>query len=166
MPNEREAMTLEQVRDEMRALALTLPSAATKTDIVVRLERLEGVAKKILILTDAIDAHLRAAEPVFWQVRYQGHSGAYWYGWSGMYTREQALELVNGYLSQNLPAEMRAVFTHPSEDPRERYNELLMAVHSRFQNESRHQTALRYIQERENAILQVGADAAIAKESE
>ena len=32
----------------------------------------------------------------------------------------------------------------------ENYNELLYAVHSKFENESRHETALRYITEHEN----------------
>ncbi len=39
---------------------------------------------------------------------------------------------------------------HVKDECAKKYNELMMAVVCKFSNESRHQTALRYIQEREN----------------
>jgi len=39
------------------------------------------------------------------------------------------------------------------EDTQKKYNELIMAVESKFPGESRHDTALRYIQDRENGVV-------------
>lgn len=67
MGNEREAMTLEQVRDELRKIADACPAAATKIDVALRLRRMEHMQAKLRVIADSIDAHLsRAAEPVAW----------------------------------------------------------------------------------------------------
>ena len=44
------------------------------------------------------------------------------------------------------------------ESQNKKYNELLMAVESKYPNEIRHQTALRYIQERESREAESGQE--------
>lgn len=46
-------------------------------------------------------------------------------------------------------ANLEALIAEARREPEEKYNELIMAVASKFENESRHETALRYIRERE-----------------
>lgn len=49
---------------------------------------------------------------------------------------------------------------------RERYHELLYAVGTKYENETRHQTALRYITEREDHIEGPSMDAARAQQKD
>lgn len=44
------------------------------------------------------------------------------------------------------------------DSPNEKYNELIMAVAKKYPNESRHETALRYIVEREEQANSEGCD--------
>jgi len=70
--------------------------------------------------------------------------------WSKKHYKEQ-LRLGRGSISGEYATGCSNGFIAGRESMREQYDELLMAVARKFPNESRHETALRYIKEAENA---------------
>lgn len=69
---------------------------------------------------------------------------------------------------KTLADQLRSMHSLPDkgEDITEKYNELIMAVCNKYPNESRHETALRYITERESSSNEGACKSAAPKESD
>jgi isochorismate hydrolase len=67
-------------------------------------------------------------------------------------------EIINHALREEvIPLTVGMKLEQAVETLRKDYNELIMAVACKFKNETRHETALRYINERENRVCSVSS---------